>query len=187
MSFVSNTVLAFSMSADAFAASIGKGVALRKPSVGYALKIGALFGGIEAMTPLIGWVIGLAASRYIASIDHWVAFTILGLIGLKMIHESFACNEAEEKSETHKVGLLVLTAIGTSIDSMAVGVTLALLNADILVIAGMIGFATFLMVTIGIMAGHYLGCRAGKIGEVLAGVCLIVIGSKILLEHLGYL
>lgn len=184
MSVISNTILAFSMSADAFAASVSKGVVLRKPKLTEAMRIGAIFGSIETITPIIGWVIGLAASRFIESIDHWVAFIILLIIGGKMIFEGLT-NEHKEKKESHKLSVLIFTAIGTSIDAMAVGVTLALIDANIIVTALMIGTATFIMSTIGIMTGHYIGMKAGKIAEISGGLCLIAIGSKILFEHLG--
>ncbi len=184
MSFLSNSVLAFSMSTDAFAAAIGKGVAMRKPRFTTALRIGALFGVIETITPLIGWLIGLAASSFITAVDHWIAFGILALVGGHMIFESFQ-EEAVEQHEHHKLHVLILTAIGTSIDAMAVGATLAFLDVDIWIVAGMIGAATFIMVTIGIMAGHQIGLRAGKIAERLGGLCLILIGSAILYEHLS--
>lgn len=184
MSIISNTVLAFSMSADAFAAAIGKGVVLRKPKITYALRIGMIFGVVETLAPIIGWLVGLAASRFIESIDHWVAFTILSAIGGKMIFESFQ-QEQKERKESHKISILILTAIGTSIDAMAVGVTLALIDANIWIMAAMIGMATFIMATIGIMMGHYIGTKAGKIAEALGGLCLIAIGTKILFEHLG--
>lgn len=184
MSIVSNTIIAFSMSADAFAAAIGKGVALQKPKLSYAMRIGLVFGGVETLTPIIGWMLGMMASGFIASVDHWVAFTILSIIGGKMIYEGFQNEEAERK-ESHKLSILILTAIGTSIDAMAVGATLALLNVNIWMMAGMIGAATFMMATIGIMTGHYIGTKAGKVAEVLGGLCLIAIGTKILIEHLG--
>jgi putative Mn2+ efflux pump MntP len=183
MTFLSNTVLAFSMSADAFAAAISKGVVLKKPKLSYALRIGAIFGIVEALTPLVGWLIGVAASGFIASVDHWVAFFILAGIGGKMIHESFQ-KEHKEKKESHKLSVLILTAIGTSMDAMAVGVTLALANVNIWVASAMIGFATFLMATIGIMAGHYLGTKAGQMAERIGGACLIAMGVRILVEHL---
>lgn len=185
MSVISNTIIAFSMSADAFAAAIGKGVALKKPKISYAMRIGLVFGGVETLTPIIGWLLGIMASSLIASVDHWVAFAILSVIGGKMIYEGFHNEEAERK-ESHKLSVLILTAIGTSIDAMAVGATLALLNVNIWMMAGMIGAATFLMATVGIMTGHYIGTKAGKIAEILGGLCLIAIGSKILFEHLGY-
>lgn len=184
MSLLSNTILAFSMSADAFAASISKGVALRKPKLFDAMKIGLVFGVVEAITPIIGWLVGVAASGYIEAIDHWIAFFILIAIGGKMIGEGLG-SEHKERRESHKLHILVLTAIGTSIDAMAVGVTLALIDVNIWLMAAMIGAATFIMVTIGIMTGHYIGQRAGKIAEILGGLCLMLIGTHILLTHLG--
>lgn len=184
MSIISNTIIAFSMSADAFAASISKGVALKKPKLSYAMRIGLVFGIVETLAPIIGWLLGIMASSLIASVDHWVAFIILSIIGGKMVYEG-CCKKEVERKESHKLSILILTAIGTSIDAMAVGTTLALLNVNILVMAGMIGSATFLMATIGIMTGHYIGTKAGKIAEVLGGLCLIAIGAKILIEHLG--
>lgn len=184
MSIVSNTIIAFSMSADAFAAAISKGVALNKPKLSYALRIGLIFGVVETITPIIGWALGMIASDLVASVDHWIAFIILALIGGKMIYEGFQKEEGERK-ESHHIGILILTAIGTSIDAMAVGATFALLNVNIWLMSLMIGAATFLMATIGIMAGHYVGTKAGKIAEVLGGLCLIGIGAKILIEHLG--
>lgn len=186
MSFISNTALAFSMSADAFAASLGKGVALQKPKLSYALRVGAIFGGVEMITPIIGWCIGRAASGFIEAVDHWIAFGILLIIGAKMIYEAIAAPR-EEKKKTHASGVLILTALGTSIDAMAVGATLAWMDVSILLMAAMIGFATFMMATIGIMTGHYLGLKAGRIAELLGGLCLIAIGTKILTQHLGLL
>ena len=186
MSIISNTVLAFSMSADAFAAALGKGVVLRKPKLSQAMRIGFIFGSIETLTPIIGWLLGSLANRFVASVDHWIAFTILATIGGKMLYEGFHVEQAEQRA-SHKLHTLIITAIGTSIDSMAVGVTLALININIWLVAAMIGSATMLMATIGIMAGHYIGLKAGKMAEIAGGLCLIAIGSKILLEHLGFL
>ncbi len=181
---ISNTIIAFSMSADAFAASVSKGVALNKPKLTYAMRIGLIFGGVETITPLIGWLLGRLASGFVASVDHWIAFTILAVIGGKMIVEGFS-NEREERKEAHTLSILILTAIGTSIDAMAVGASLALLQVNILMMAAMIGFATFLMSTIGVMTGNYIGERAGKRAEILGGLCLIAIGANILFEHLS--
>lgn len=184
MSVVSNTIIAFSMSADAFAAAVSKGVVLKRPRISYAMRIGLIFGGIETLTPIIGWLFGIIAGGFIASIDHWVAFFVLSLIGVKMIYEGFNNQQAERK-DSHKLSILILTAIGTSIDAMAVGATFALLDINIWMMAAMIGLATFLMATIGIMTGHYIGIKAGKIAEIFGGSCLIVIGVKILAEHTG--
>lgn len=185
MSIVSTTILAFSMSADAFAASVGKGAGLSKPKLKDAAYVGAIFGGVETITPVIGWVAGIAASSFITSVDHWIAFTILGLVGTKMMLESLAKEKPAARQAQHKTGALVLTAIGTSIDAMAVGATMAFLDMNIWICALAIGSATFLMATIGIMTGHYIGTKGGRIAEALGGAGLIAIGAGILVEHLA--
>ena len=188
MSIFSNTLLAFSMSADAFAASVCKGAVLRKPRLMQAMRIGAVFGAVETITPIIGWGLGLAASSFIQEVDHWVAFAILSAIGLKMIYEGCCKGPgAPEEQKKSSLMLLVLTAFGTSVDAMAVGVTLAFLKINILAMAALIGFFTFMMATIGIMTGHYIGAKAGKAAEITGGLCLIAIGTLILLEHLQIL
>lgn len=184
MTIASNLLLAFSMSADAFAAALSKGVSMPKPRLRHAMRIGMIFGAVETITPLLGWLLGRAASNVIASVDHWVAFGILSLIGCKMLYESVQ-KEREETKKTHSLRLLIFTAIGTSIDAMAVGATLAFIDANIVLVAAMIGCATFLMVTLGIMTGHYIGTKAGRYAEALGGVCLIAIGTSILMQHLS--
>src|SRR5262249_17539864 len=129
------------------------------------------------------WAAGLAASAYITAIDHWIAFTLLTVIGSKMIWDSVRRPADQEQSKRHSFGLLLMTAIGTSIDAMAVGVTLAFLNANIVVTAVAIGLATFLMATIGVMVGRIIGEKFGRIAEAIGGVGLILIGTKILIEH----
>ena len=124
-------VLAFSMSADAFAAALGKGAALDRPRLTEALRTGVVFGIIEAITPVMGWAAGLAASGYITAIDHWIAFALLAAIGAKMIWESARRSDARRKPSRNSLKILVATAIGTSIDAMAVGITLAFIDANI--------------------------------------------------------
>lgn len=171
------------MSSDAFAAALGKGARLDRPGLGEALRTGLIFGGIETLTPLIGWALGRAASGYIEAFDHWIAFGLLLVIGGKMIWESLQRGETEEKPSSHSLAVLALTAVGTSIDALAVGVTLALIDANIIVNALAIGAATFTMVTIGVLFGRYLGEKFGRYAEAAGGVILIAIGLKILLEH----
>ncbi|HEX2760188.1 MAG TPA: manganese efflux pump MntP family protein [Rhizomicrobium sp.] len=171
------------MSSDAFAAALGKGARLERPGLGEALRTGLIFGGIETLTPLIGWAAGRAASSYIETFDHWIAFGLLLVIGGKMIWDSFARDEEEQKPRSHSFAVLALTALGTSIDALAVGVSLALIGANIIVNALAIGAATFTMVTIGVLFGRYLGEKFGRYAEAAGGVILIVIGLKILLEH----
>ena len=182
MSFLSVIFLAFSMSTDAFAAAIGKGAAMRHPTLREALRVGVIFGITEGITPVIGWLLGRAASGYITAFDHWIAFGLLVGIGGKMIWESFQKKE-NVKPVRHSFSLLLLTAIGTSIDALAVGVTLALIDANIVINAIAIGLATFSMTTIGILAGKAIGERFGRLAEVAGGLVLIAIGTGILLEH----
>jgi putative Mn2+ efflux pump MntP len=184
MSALSVLLIALSMSADAFAAALAKGAALHRPQWREALRTGLIFGSVEGVTPLIGWAAGRAASRYIAAFDHWLAFVLLAGIGGKMIWDSFRRDEDEEKPQSHSFLVLALTAVGTSIDALAVGVTLALIGAAILVNALAIGAATFTMTTIGILCGHRLGTRLGRHAEAFGGAILILVGAAILAEHL---
>lgn len=189
MTPLSIAVLALSMSADACAAAIGRGAAHR-PSLPAALKTGLVFGTVEAITPLIGWSLGFAASSFVTEIDHWIAFVLLAVVGGKMAIEGLGREHDADQPAPPVNGsrlALVATAVGTSIDAAAVGVTLALLNANILVIALAIGCATFTLATIGLLIGRAVGARFGAIVEVIGGVALILLGCKILAEHTGYL
>lgn len=177
-------LLALSMSTDAFAAATAKGAQLDRPSLREALRTGLIFGSIEAMTPLVGWALGKAASRFIADYSHWIAFTILTLVGAKMIWDALRREPEEEKPKSHSLAVLALTAIGTSIDALAVGVTLALVGANIVVNALAIGTATFVMVTIGMLTGRVLGEKFGHYAEAAGGLVLILIGCVLLAEHM---
>jgi len=183
MNLFATIVLAFSMSADAFAAALGKGSTLDRPRLGEALRVGLVFGAVEAITPVIGWAGGLAASTYIAAIDHWIAFALLAGIGGKTILDAIRLPREGAKPARHSLGLLLITAVGTSLDAMAVGVTLAFLAANIMVTAFAIGSATFVMTTIGIILGRVIGEKLGRIAEALGGAGLILIGTRILIEH----
>lgn len=180
--------IAFSMSADAFAASLAKGAALKRVNLREALRTGMIFGVIETLTPLLGWAAGLAASRFVAAIDHWIAFALLAGIGVHMIYCGLFAREEEqeERPKQHSFLVLCATAVGTSIDALAVGVTLALIGADIVVTALAIGFTTFMMTSLGVLIGRRIGARLGKSAEALGGVLLIGIGVTILGEHLGW-
>ncbi|AMM24365.1 manganese efflux pump MntP [Variovorax sp. PAMC 28711] len=185
MNFASTALLALAMSTDAFAAAVGKGTALQKPRWSEALRTGAIFGVIEAITPLIGWALGYAASSYVKDWDHWIAFTLLSVLGLRMIVAALKAPDATaEKPTRHGFWLLAITGFATSIDAMAVGVGLAFLDVNILPVAAAIGLATFAMVTIGVMVGRLLGNIAGRWAEAIGGILLIGIGAVILYEHL---
>lgn len=184
MSPITIGVLAVSMSVDAFIAALGKGAAGAPPRLLEILRTGAIFGAVEMITPLIGWALGMAASQYIEAVDHWIAFVLLAGVGLHMILQ--ATRPANDGTPPGPVTLrmTLATAIGTSIDAMAVGVSLAFLEADILVIALAIGFATMVMSSTGLLAGRLLGRRFGRIAELLGGLALIGLGGMILFEHL---
>ena len=184
MNFLSLVGLAFAMSTDAFAASIGRGVSLGRTRLIEALRIGIIFGTVEAITPVIGWGLGMAANRLVSNWDHWVAFALLSMLGLSMIYKGLKPDAGEAEDEKKDVGsksvpFLALTAIATSIDAMAVGITLAFTDVNILVAAAIIGLATTLMVTIGIMLGRAIGSLVGKQAEIVGGLVLIGIGTWI--------
>ena len=186
---ISIFLLGIAMSTDAFAAAVGKGAAMHKPRFPDALRAGVIFGTIEGLTPVIGWLSGLAAAKYITAWDHWIAFTLLGLLGLHMIYaglkpesEGAATDAAKRR---HSFWSLAATGLATSIDAMAVGVGLAFLDVSIGVVALVIGLTTLVMVTLGIMLGRILGSLAGKRAEIMGGVMLIAIGATILYEHLS--
>lgn len=185
MNLFSILLIGIAMSTDAFAAAVGKGAAMQRPRFSEALRAGLIFGTIEAVTPLIGWLLGSAASQYITAWDHWIAFGVLGALGLHMIWNGFRPDtEEEEAPRRHGFWNLAATGFATSIDAMAIGVSLAFLDAPIGLVALVIGLCTLVMVTTGIMLGRVLGTMAGKRAEIIGGVILIVIGSVILYEHL---
>lgn len=183
MSPISVGILAVSLSIDAFIASVGKGAGAARPSLGHAARTGAVFGLFAALTPLLGWALGLAASQYVAAVDHWIAFVLLGGVGAHMILQAFGPAGAEAPARS--VWGLILAAIGTPVDTMAVGVSLAMLEVNILVIALAIGATTMLLSSAGLLAGRLVSQRFGRLAEMLGGAALIVLGLSILIEHLA--
>ena len=187
MSFLSILLLGIAMSTDAFAAAVGKGAAMRKPRWRDALRAGLIFGCIEALTPVLGWLLGQAAAKYVAAFDHWIAFCLLGALGVHMIVAGLkpeAPEDAADAPRRHGFWSLAATGLATSIDAMAVGVGLAFLDVNIVEVAAIVGLCTLTMVTLGIMLGRVLGALAGKRAEIVGGALLIAIGSTILFEHL---
>lgn len=177
-------LLAFAMSTDAFAAAIGKGVKIKRPRLSYAIKIGFIFGVIEASTPVIGWFIGRAAASFVEAWDHWIALIILSGLGVYMIFESLQpADDEDDRGQKQSLLLLCFTALGTSIDAMAVGVGLALVDINIALASALIGSATFLMVTVGIMLGSAMGSLIGKRAETFGGIILIAVGIWIFASH----
>jgi putative Mn2+ efflux pump MntP len=177
-------LLAVGMSIDALIASLGQGAGAARPGFLRALRTGLIFGGIETLTPLIGWLLGVVASQYVQTVDHWIAFGLLGGVGARMAFHALQ-RAPDEPAPVRGTGwALIATAVGTSIDAMAVGVSLAFLDVNIIVIALAIGLATTLMSTTGVLAGRLLGARFGRWAEALGGLALIGLGSAILFEHL---
>ncbi|AHF76833.1 Membrane protein [Sodalis praecaptivus] len=186
MNLSATLILAFGMSMDAFAASVGKGATLHKPALREALRTGLIFGVIEAITPLIGWGLGLLASQYIMRWDHWVAFVLLAFLGGRMVLAGWKAQPAQTTIVgKHSLGVLVATAIATSLDALAIGVGLAMLQVNIVHTALLIGLATLLMSTIGMLLGRFVGPCLGNKAEIIGGFILIGIGCNILYSHIG--
>ena len=190
MNPLATTLLAFSMSADAFAAAVARGASSGKMRLAQVAPIALTFGIVETITPLIGYGAGTIAAPVIEAFDHWIAFGLLLVLGGKMIRESLLPADdtaAPSNSNAAKPSkwLLLITAIATSIDSMIVGVSLAFLDVNIWLTAIAIGAATTLMAVIGIKLGGVLDSVIGKRAELFGGIVLIGIGTFILLEHLG--
>lgn len=188
MSPISLIFLALAMSTDAFAAAVGKGATLSRPRVSDALRTGLIFGVIEAATPLVGWLLGRAASQFVTEWDHWIAFVLLVGLGLHMMYAGLRPDQDEPQEagqKRHGFWLLAVTAFATSIDALAVGVGLAFVDVNILVAAAAIGLATMLMVTLGTLLGRAIGAVAGKRAEIAGGVVLMLVGATILYEHLS--
>jgi putative Mn2+ efflux pump MntP len=185
MNLSATILLAFGMSMDAFAVSISKGASLHKPKFSEALRTGLIFGCVEAITPLIGWGLGMLASQFILEWNHWIAFVLLVFLGGRMLIEGWRGGEDSEEQAPNRHGfwLLVTTAIATSLDAMAVGVGLAFLQVNIVYTALAIGCATLVMTTIGMMVGRFIGPLLGKRAEILGGIVLIGIGVQILWSH----
>ncbi len=185
MNISATILLAFGMSMDAFAASIGKGATLHKPKFSEALRTGLIFGAIETLTPLIGWGLGMLASQGVLEWNHWIAFVLLVFLGGRMVIEGFRGNGDvdDARLQRHGFWLLVTTAIATSLDAMAVGVGLAFLQVNIIATALAIGCATLIMSTLGMMVGRFIGPLLGKRAEILGGIVLIGIGAQILWAH----
>lgn len=185
MSFLDLFILAVGLSMDAFAVSVCKGLSVRQLKFSHACTVGLYFGGFQFLMPLIGYLLGSQFQRYITSIDHWIAFVLLALIGANMIKESRG--EAEQLNDSFSFTTMLPLAIATSIDALAVGITFAFLQVSILPAVTFIGCTTFVLSAIGIKIGHIFGTRYKSRAEFIGGIVLIAIGCKILLEHLGIL
>lgn len=179
-------IIAVSLSMDAFAVSICKGLSIRALLPRHALIVGLWFGAFQALMPLAGWLLGAAFADMIAAVDHWIAFGLLCFIGGNMIREALDREEEDCDPSLAPLAMLVL-AVATSIDALAVGVTFAFLRVDILPAVTLIGACTFLISAAGVKVGNVFGARYKSKAELFGGVVLVLIGAKILLEHLELL
>ena len=186
MSLLSLFIIAVGLSMDACAVAICKGLAMQKSPWKKAMLVGLWFGGFQGLMPAIGYVLGSQFERYIVSIDHWIAFVLLCFIGGNMIKESLSKDE-EEADASLAVKDMFLLAVATSIDALAVGVTFAFLQVQIIAAVSFIGVITFILSTLGVKVGNIFGAKFKSKAELAGGIILIVMGTKILLEHLGIL
>ena len=177
-------IIAVGLSMDAFAVSICKGLSVRTLRPRHALITGAYFGGFQALMPLIGFFLGVRFQSLITSVDHWIAFVLLALIGGNMVRESRESDE-ENLSDSFSFGTMLPLAVATSIDALAIGVTFAFLQVDIVPAVCLIGVTTFAMSCVGVKVGDVFGAKYKARAELFGGVVLILMGLKILLEHLG--
>ena len=189
MGFVELLLLAIGLSMDAFAVSVCKGLCMKRLNLRQATVVALFFGGFQALMPLVGWALGTQFEQFITPVDHWIAFVLLALIGGKMRWDAFHEDDPEDLAcpTDGKLDLreLVMLAVATSIDALAVGITFAFLRVDILTSVGLIGVTTFALSIVGVAVGHRFGARYEKPATVAGGIVLILIGLKILLEHLG--
>lgn len=186
--FISLFLIGVGLAMDAFAVSVCKGLSMQKVNKKQTAVIGLFFGGFQALMPVVGWALGVRFKKYITNIDHWIAFILLVLIGANMIREAVSDKGEEADVEMDpplRIKEMLLLAIATSIDALAVGVTFAFLKYPIAEATVIIGCTTFVLSVIGVYVGNIFGKKYEKRAEIVGGVILILIGTKILLEHLG--
>ncbi|MBQ8228333.1 MAG: manganese efflux pump [Clostridia bacterium] len=183
MSVTEIFIIAVGLSMDAFAVAVCKGLSLYKMKPKHAIITGLYFGGFQALMPLIGYFLGKQFESLITSVDHWIAFGLLGIIGANMIRESRS--EADNLNDSLSLKTMLPLAVATSIDALAVGITLAFLKVNIVYSVSFIGVITFVLSCVGVKIGNVFGAKYKSKAELAGGIVLILMGTKILLEHLG--
>lgn len=186
MDLLTLLTLAVGLAMDAFAVSICKGLAMREKVLKKGIIVGLWFGGFQALMPTIGFFLGTQFKDQITSIDHWIAFVLLGLIGINMVKEALSKDE-EQADDSIAVKEMFMLAVATSIDALAVGITFVFLNVHIVSAASMIGVCTFLISFVGVKIGNIFGTKYKSKAELAGGIILILLGFKILFEHLHIL
>ncbi|MBO5953689.1 MAG: manganese efflux pump [Oscillospiraceae bacterium] len=189
MGFAEMLLLAVGLSMDAFAVSICKGLSMKQASLGAQAVCGVWFGSFQAIMPLVGFFLGTMFAGAIEAIDHWVAFVLLALIGVNMLRDAFGkCEACEDHNADLSAKTMFVMAVATSIDALAVGISLAMAgNVNIFAAVLLIGVTTFLLSAVGVKVGNVFGSRFEKKAQLLGGAILILLGLKILLEHMGIL
>jgi putative Mn2+ efflux pump MntP len=183
MPLITIILTAVGLAMDTFAISIVSGATYKELKVQHALRMALFFGGFQALMPLIGYLAGLTVRQYIAPYDHWVAFTLLAAVGVKMIYESFKIEAAEKDRNPADLLILLALAVATSIDALAIGITLSLITHAVITAALIIGLITFILSFVGVYVGKKTGHFFENRIEALGGLVLIAIGLKILIEH----
>ena len=178
-------LISIGLAMDAFAVSVCKGLAMKKMNWKKAAIIGLYFGGFQAIMPVLGYSLSKGFENFVTSIDHWIAFILLSIIGGKMVKDAFSPENSENCNEDVGFKTMIVLAIATSIDALAVGITFAFLNVNLILAVSLIGIITFLLSVIGTKVGNVFGDRYENKAELLGGVILIFLGIKILLEHLN--
>lgn len=184
MSFIDLFLIAAALSMDAFAVAICKGLSVKKAGAGHVLTVGIYFGGFQALMPLVGFLLGFKFEKFIVSVDHWIAFVLLAVIGGNMIKEALGGKD-DEVNDSFSFKTMLPLAVATSIDALAVGISFAFLGVDIVTAALLIGVTTFVISGAGVVVGNIFGAKYKAKAELAGGIVLILIGLKILLEHLG--
>lgn len=184
MGIIELFLLAVGLSMDAFAVSVCKGLAMPRITVKKASVVALWFGGFQALMPLLGYFLGVQFQDKITAIDHWIAFVLLGIIGVNMVREALS-GECENTSDSLDIKTMFILAVATSIDALAVGITFAFLKVDIIPAVSFIGATTFILSAAGVKIGNVFGTKYKSKAELAGGVILILLGLKILLEHLG--
>lgn len=185
MSFLDIFLIGVALSMDAFAVSICKGLSVKKAGVKHVLTVGVYFGGFQALMPMLGFLLGYKFESFITNIDHWIAFVLLAIIGGNMIREALGKDEDDKENDDFSFKAMLPLAVATSIDALAVGISFAFLGVDIVTAALLIGATTFVLSGVGIFVGNIFGSKYKSKAELAGGIVLILIGAKILLEHLG--
>ena len=185
MSFIVIILIAIGLSMDSFAVSVSNGLTIKNLKLKESILIATSLAVFQALMPLLGWYLGSNIEQYIKEIDHWIAFSLLSFIGIKMIYES-RIEETEEEKDKISLKTILIQSIATSIDAFAVGISFAVLVSDIVLPIIIIGITTFIFSFVGLKIGRFLGNKLGKSVELIGGIILIGIGVKILIEHLFF-